>query len=94
MTKAEFIAFLAQELNESKTKTSQILEIVFNSIAKTMKDNDELQLTGFGTFRAKHYSAREVKTPFSGLVKVSPKRRASFTMGKNFKDTLEIQKAL
>ena len=53
-----------------------------------MRDNDELRFTGFGTFKAKQTKATEVRTPKGIMAKVPAKRRVSFSVGSEFKVTV------
>ncbi|WP_410519715.1 HU family DNA-binding protein, partial [Candidatus Cyrtobacter comes] len=55
MNKTEFVDLLSKELGQSQVKTSHIMNSVLKLIVEVMKENDELKIVGFGTFKAKNY---------------------------------------
>ena len=61
MNKSEFIEKLSKELDTTKTAATKSFDAVTKCIAQSLKDNDELRFIGFGTFKAKHTKAKEVK---------------------------------
>ena len=85
MNKAEFIEKLSKELDISKAEAGRHLDKIFKCVATSMKDNDELRFTGFGSFKAKNKEATEVKTPKGTMAKVPAQRRISFSVGSDFK---------
>jgi nucleoid DNA-binding protein len=85
MNKSEFINKLSEELDAPKNKTSDILDAIFKTIAKSMKENDELRFVGFGTFKAKNMPANRIKTPRGIMADVPAQRRVSFSVGSDFK---------
>ena len=88
MNKTEFIEKLSKELGVTKTEVNKNFEAVIKCVAHAMKDNDELRFTGFGTFKAKNKEATEVRTPKGTMAKVPAQRRVSFSVGSEFKATV------
>ena len=88
MNKADFIIKLSEELGTTKTEANKNFEAIIKCIAQAMKDNDELRFTGFGTFKAKNKEATEVRTPKGTMAKVPAQRRVSFSVGSEFKATV------
>ena len=88
MNKTDFIVKLSEGLGTTKTEANKNFEAISKCIAHAMKDNDELRFTGFGTFKAKNKEATEVKTPRGTMAKVPAQRRVSFSVGSEFKATV------
>ena len=88
MNKTEFIEKLSKELDATKAEASKNFDAVIKCITHVMKDNDELRFTGFGTFKAKNKEATEVKMPRGTMAKVPAQRRVSFSVGSEFKATV------
>jgi len=88
MNKTEFIEKLIEELGTTKTEASKNFEAVIKCIAHALKDNDEVRFIGFGSFKAKNKEATEVRTPKGTIAKVPAQRRVSFSMGSEFKSTV------
>ena len=88
MNKTDFIEKLSEELGTTKVEANKNFEAVIKCIAQAMKDNDELRFTGFGSFKAKNKEATEVRTPKGTMAKVPAQRRVSFSVGSEFKATV------
>jgi DNA-binding protein HU-beta len=88
MNKNEFVEKLSQELDSTKIAASKNLDAVLKCIAQALKEHDELRFVGFGTFKARKTAAKEVKTPKGTMAKVPAQRRVSFSVGKEFKETV------
>jgi DNA-binding protein HU-beta len=88
MNKTEFIEKLSKELDTTKTEANKNFDAVIKCISHAMKDNDELRFIGFGSFKAKNKEATEVKTPRGTMSKVPAQRRVSFSVGSEFKATV------
>jgi DNA-binding protein HU-beta len=88
MNKTDFIVKLSEELGTTKVDANKTFDAVIKCITHVMKDNDELRFTGFGTFKAKNKEATEVKTPRGTMAKVPAQRRVSFSVGSEFKATV------
>ena len=88
MNKTDFIVKLSEELGTTKTEANKNFEAIIKCIAHAMKDNDELRFTGFGAFKAKNKEATEVRTPKGTMAKVPAQRRVSFSVGSEFKATV------
>jgi DNA-binding protein HU-beta len=88
MNKSEFIKKLSEELGETQTAVSKSLDAIIKCIAHALKENDELRFVGFGTFKGRQVAAKEVRTPKGAIVKVPAQRRVSFSVGSEFKATV------
>ena len=88
MNKTEFIIKLSEELDTTKVEANKTFDIFTKCVAHVMKDDNELKFVGFGTFKAKNKEATEVKTPRGTMAKVPAQRRVSFSVGSEFKATV------
>ncbi|HCM92176.1 MAG TPA: HU family DNA-binding protein, partial [Lachnospiraceae bacterium] len=63
------------------------------TIAKTLKKGDKVQLVGFGTFEVGKRAAREGKNPQTGAkIKIPASKAPKFKAGKALKDTVNKKK--
>ena len=57
MSKTQLVDFIAEEVGLTKTDAAKALEAVQNGVAKGLKEEGKVTLTGFVTFTAKHKDA-------------------------------------
>ena len=88
MNKTEFIEKLSSGLDMTKAEAGRCLDKVLKCVVTSMRDHNELKFIGFGTFKAKNKEATEVKTPRGTMAKVPAQRRVSFSVGSEFKATV------
>ena len=85
MNKNEFLDILSKDLECTKTKANIVLNSVFKCIAQSLKDSSELRFIGFGSFKVKYTTAKEVRTPRGTIAEVPAQKRVSFSVGSEFK---------
>ena len=66
LNKAELIEALAKETDMSKAAAGRALSAVVEIITKTVAKKQDVQLIGFGTFKAAKRAARVGKNPRTG----------------------------
>jgi DNA-binding protein HU-beta len=88
MNKSEFIKKLSEETGDTQIAASKNLDAIIKCIAQSLKENDELRFVGFGTFKGRQVEAKEVKTPKGTMAVVPAQRRVSFSVGSEFKATV------
>ncbi|MBI4212479.1 MAG: HU family DNA-binding protein [Deltaproteobacteria bacterium] len=87
MTKAELINYLAKDCNVSKTLAEKLINSVTHNIAKCLRKNDKITLTGFGTFYPSKRKARTGRNPQTGaVINIKARRVPRFKPGKLLKD--------
>ncbi len=87
MTKNQFVTELASKLGKPKSETAEIVDTVFDTIAKTMLGGDSINITGFGIFRVSHRKAREGINPRTGeKIQIPEKKMPKFRPSKNLKE--------
>ena len=58
MNKNEFVGAVAAKANISQAAAKEAVDAALQVIAEALKDNNDVALVGFGTFKAKETAAR------------------------------------
>ena len=90
MTKSELIQIITNKNSFLYQKdVYKIIDTLFNSITKALKDGDRVELRGFGTFKTKLRNARIGRNPKTGEpVAIPQKKMPFFKMGKSMKERI------
>tara|TARA_B100001248_G_scaffold136410_1_gene102367 strand:- start:156 stop:434 length:279 start_codon:yes stop_codon:yes gene_type:complete len=90
MTKSELILKITNKNSFLYQKdVHKIIDTLFNSVAKALKDGDRVELRGFGTFTTKLRNARIGRNPKTGEPVAIPQKKMSFfKMGKSMKERI------
>ena len=90
MTKAELIAFMADQADVTKAAAAKALQAYMDAVAKELKKNGKLGLVGFGTFAVIKRKAREGRNPQTGkTIKIPAKKVVKFKAGKGLTDKVK-----
>jgi DNA-binding protein HU-beta len=86
MTKAEFIAAVAEELEVPKTVAAETVEAFIAVTTKLLKAGDKITFPGFGTFSVSERAARKGRNPQTGVeIQIAASKSGKFTAGKDLK---------
>ena len=90
MTKSELILKITSKNSYLYHKdVYKIIDTLFNSVTKALKNGDRVELRGFGTFTTKLRNARIGRNPKTGdPVAIPQKRMPFFKMGKLMKERI------
>ena len=89
MKKKELIAGIAKEANVSESEASKVLAAFLKVTTDALKNNDKVQITGFGTFDVVERAEREGINPRTKeIIKIAASRTPRFKAGKSFKDAI------
>ena len=89
MNKAELVAKLADKLEVTKVKGTEIVDVIVELIQNAVKAGEKVSLMGFGSWEAKQKAARVGRNPQTGKeIKIKAKRVPKFTAGKEFKEAV------
>jgi DNA-binding protein HU-beta len=89
MNKAELVADVAERMGDSKQKSEEAVNAVFEALTAALKRGDDVRLPTFGVFDVKETAARTARNPQTGAeVKVPAGKKARFRAGKALKDVL------
>jgi integration host factor subunit beta len=87
MTKAELIKDVSRVVEMSRKDSEIIVETIFDSIVKSLKAGDKIEIRGFGSFRTRQRKPRIGRNPRTGArVGVPAKKIPYFKPSKELKD--------
>ena len=87
MTKADLIDDVAGAVEMSRKDSEIIVETIFESIVKSLRSGDKIEIRGFGSFRTRQRDARVGRNPKTGArVEVPAKKIPYFKPSKELKD--------
>ena len=94
MTKAELIEDVSRVVEMSRKDSEIIVETIFDSIVKSLKAGDKIEIRGFGSFRTRQRKPRIGRNPKTGSrVDVPAKTIPYFKPSKELKDLVNTSKA-
>ena len=90
MTKTDLINVVSAETEVSKKAGETVVNGVLEALTNALKENDKVQLVGFGTFEVKNVAAREGHNPKTGeTIQIPESKKVSFTASKVLKDSVK-----
>ena len=93
LNKAELIEALAKETDMSKAAAGRAVSALVDIITKTVAKKQDVQLIGFGTFKAAKRAARVGKNPRTGeKLKIAAATVPRFSAGAAFKAAVNKKK--
>lgn len=94
MTKAELIEEVSRVVEMTRKDSEVIVEAIFDSIVRSLRTGDKIEIRGFGSFRTRKRQPRIGRNPKTGAkVDVPAKRIPYFKPSKELKDLVNNQKA-
>ena len=89
MNKTELIAAIAEKAEISKKDSEKALKAFVDVVTEQLKNDDKVQLVGFGTFEVSKRAAREGRNPQTGkTMKIAACKAPKFKAGKAVKDAI------
>ncbi len=90
MNKSQLIETIAHETDLSKAAAGRVLDVVLGTIVKSVAKKQDVQLIGFGSFKATKRAARLGKNPRTGEpVKIAAATVPKFVAGAAFKAAVD-----
>ena len=90
MNKSQLIETIAHETNLSKAAAGRVLDVVLSTIVNTVAKKQDVQLIGFGSFKAVKRAARLGKNPRTGEpIKIAAATLPKFVAGAAFKAAVD-----
>ncbi len=87
MTKADLIEEVSTLAEVTRKDGEVIVETIFDSIVKSLRAGDKIEIRGFGSFRTRQRKARVGRNPKTGArVEVPAKKIPFFKPSKELKD--------
>lgn len=91
MTKKELSEVLFEKMGiETKKKSEEVVEFLFDTITKTMTRGEEVAISGFGTFKVAKRAARQGINPRTGeKIQIAASVKPKFRAGKALKEAVK-----
>lgn len=87
MTKAELIEEVSRVVEMTRKDSEVIVEAIFDSVVRSLRNSDKIEIRGFGSFRTRQRQPRVGRNPKTGArVDVPAKRIPYFKPSKELKD--------
>jgi len=89
MNQTDLIAAVAERAGLSKADAGKALDALVGAITDTLKQGDEVRISGFGTFGVSERGERQGRNPQTGEpITIGASKSAKFTAGKAVKEAL------
>jgi len=90
MKKPEFAQTVADAAGLSKKQAQEYIDVVLDTIIKTMGRGEDIVLTGFGTFKVYKRKERMGRNPATGeTIKIAAAIKPKFRPGKLLKEAVK-----
>jgi DNA-binding protein HU-beta len=89
MTKAEFVAKVAEKTELKKVDAEKAVNAFLETVSETLKTGDKVVFTGFGSFEVTERAAKEGRNPSTGeKIQIKAAKVPKFKAGKGLKDAV------
>jgi DNA-binding protein HU-beta len=89
MTKAEFVAKVAEKTELKKVDAEKVVNAFLETISEALKAGEKITFTGFGSFEVTERAAREARNPQTGeKMQLKASKAPKFKAGKGLKDAV------
>jgi nucleoid DNA-binding protein len=89
MTKAELVEKIAEKTGLTRTDVAVIVDGFLDAIKQAMKEGNNIEIRGFGTFKIKPRKARKARNPRTGEEVPVPDRKVPvFKPSNEFKELI------
>ena len=91
LTTADLAEQLCDQLGLNKREAKEVVELFFEEISRSLEDNVQVKLSGFGNFELKEKKERPGRNPKTGEdVRISARRVVTFHAGQKLKARVEV----
>lgn len=89
MTKADIIEQIYEKIGFSKKESSEIVELVFDTMKDTLEKGEKIKISGFGNFIVRQKRPRVGRNPQTGEeIEISSRRVLTFRPSQVLKQAL------
>ncbi|AAW86892.1 MULTISPECIES: HU family DNA-binding protein [Aliivibrio] len=89
MNKTQLIDAIAEKADLSKAQAKAALEATLEGVTGALKDGEQVQLIGFGTFKVNNRAARTGRNPKTGEeIQIKAAKVPAFVAGKALKESV------
>ena len=90
MNKNELVSSMAEKTGMKKTEMEKALKAFTDTVVEALKNDDKIQLVGFGTFEVNKKPARTGRNPKDGsTIQIPASKSPKFKAGKVLKDAVK-----
>jgi len=90
MNKQDLISSISGKTGMSKSAIMSVTDALIDTIEKSLKKGEDVQLVGFGTWKRKKRAARTGRNPKTGeAIKIAAKFVPTFSPGKRFREYVQ-----
>lgn len=90
MNKASIVEEVHSKLGGTKVQAEEIVDLIIDSITKTLKSGGEVSIAGLGIFSTKTRAARQARNPRTGeTISVPSMKVPKFRPAKALKDAVK-----
>jgi integration host factor subunit beta len=94
MTKADLIEEVSRLVELTRKDSEVVVETIFDSIVKSLRSGDKIEIRGFGSFRTRQRKSRVGRNPKTGdRVDVPAKKIPFFKPSKELKNLVNTAQA-
>ena len=94
MTKADLIDEVSRLAELTRKDSEVIVETIFDSVVRSLRAGDKIEIRGFGSFRTRQRRPRVGRNPKTGeRVEVPAKKIPFFKPSKELKDLVNVHPA-
>ena len=88
MNKAKLVETIAAK-TDTKKAAMEIVDTIWDSIKASLKQEEDVAISGFGTFKVKRTKARTGRNPATGeTIQIPAKKKVAFKASKDLKSIL------
>jgi integration host factor subunit alpha len=89
MTKADIIESIYAELKLSKKESTEVVELVLDTLKSTLERGEKVKISGFGNFHVRRKKSRVGRNPQTGQeIKISARQVLTFRPSQILKNAL------
>ncbi len=90
MTKTDLIDAIAAKVGKPKTEVGETVDAIVDTITQKMVEGEDVNITGFGIFKASHRKARQGVNPRTGeKIQIEARNVPKFRPSKTLKDAVK-----
>lgn len=94
MTKADLVEAVHETVGFSKKESSDIVELVFDTMKETLEQGEKIKISGFGNFEVRDKRSRVGRNPQTGeVIEISARRVLTFKPSQVLKAALNTGQA-
>jgi integration host factor subunit beta len=90
MNRSDLVEILAKKTNLTQKKAELVINTIFKEMTEALKNNDKIEIRGFGSFTLKEYKPYVGRNPKTGdKIEVKRKRLPFFRVGRELKKRVD-----